>query len=98
MLAPDPPTPEELIEIAYKAVDKLSESQTANILEQLYGDGFEWGLSSDVDAYSPEEPCSLEEAMASPDAPKWLAACKEELKSIADLKVFRLVPCDAATG
>jgi hypothetical protein len=35
--------------------------------------------------------------MASPDAPKWLAACKEELASIESLKVFKLVPRDAAT-
>jgi hypothetical protein len=89
---------EELIEVAYKAANDLSDEQTANILEQLYGDGFEWGLSTDVDVTSPEEPCSLEEAMASPDAPKWLAACQEELASIENLKVFRLVPRNAATG
>src|SRR5882762_1424188 len=100
-----PPTPpaipqnlHDLAEIAYKAADNLSEAQTADILEQLYGDGFEWGLSSDVDVTNPEEPCSFAEAMASPDAPKWLAACNEELDSIADLGVFRLVPRSAATG
>jgi len=77
----------------------LSKAQTANILEQLYGDGFEWGLSADVDVTcSPEEPCSLDEALASLDAPKWLAACREELDSIRDLKVFRMVPRNAATG
>ena len=36
--------------------------------------------------------------MASPDAPKWLAACNEELESIKDLGVFHLVPRNAATG
>ena len=95
---PDSHTHEELIEIAYKAAEDLSDQQSADILEQLYGDGFEWGLSTDVDVTSPEEPCSLEEAMASPDAPKWLAACQEELASIESLKVFKLVPRDAATG
>ena len=97
-VVPHPSTPEELIDIAYKAVEDLSDFQTANILEQLYGDGFKWGLSTDVDVTSPEEPCSLEEAMASPDAPKWLAACHEEIESITSLEVFKLVPRDAATG
>lgn len=97
--SPAPPDPNEQVEIAYKVADELSEAQTANILEQLYGDGFEWGLSADVDVTcSPEEPCSLDEALASPDAPKWLAACREELDSIRDLKVFRLVPRNTATG
>jgi hypothetical protein len=97
--SPAPPNLEDLVEIAYKAADDLSDAQTASILEQLYGDGFEWGLSTDIDVTTnPEEPCSLAEALASPDAPKWLAACHEELASIQDLKVFRLVPRDAATG
>src|ERR1700734_4257569 len=47
---------------------------------------------------SPDEPCSLAEALASPDTPKWLAACNEELASIKDLKVFCLVPRNATTG
>jgi hypothetical protein len=93
-----PPTREELIEIAYRAAEELSDDQTANILEQLYSDGFEWGLSTDIDVTSPEEPCSFEEAMASPDAPKWLAACHEEIESITSLKVFKLVPRDTASG
>jgi hypothetical protein len=93
-----PQSPEDLIEIAYKAAEDLSDAQASSILEQLYGDGFEWGLSTDVDVTNPEEPCSLAEALASPDAPKWLAACDEELDSIKNLGVFRLVPRNAATG
>jgi hypothetical protein len=34
--------------------------------------------------------------MAFPDAPKWLAACNEELNSIRDLKVFKLLPWSGA--
>jgi hypothetical protein len=94
----NPPNLPELVEIAYRAADELSENQAAYILEQLYGDGYEWGLSSDIDVTSPEEPCSFAEAMASPEAPKWLAACTEELNSIKNLGVFRLVPHNAATG
>ena len=97
--SPTPLNPEDLAKIAYKAADELSEAQTASILEQLYGDSFEWGLSVDIKVTtSPEEPCSLAEALASPDAPKWLATCNEELASIKDLKVFHLVPHNAATG
>jgi hypothetical protein len=97
--SPAPPDPNKLIEITYKAANELSEAQTANVLEQVYGDGFEWGLPADVNVTcSSEEPCSLDEALASLDAPKWLAACREELGSIRDLKVFQLVPHDAATG
>src|ERR1700683_1335304 len=97
--SPAPPVLDDLVEVAYKAADELSDAQAASVLEQLYGDGFEWGLSADIDVTnSPEEPCSLAEALASPDAPKWLAACNEELASIQDLKVFRLVPRNTATG
>jgi hypothetical protein len=95
---PPPQSPENLIEIAYKAAEDLTDAQASSILEQLYGDGFEWGLSTDVDVPNPEEPCSLAEALASLDAPKWLAACDEELDSIKNLRVFRLVPRNAATG
>jgi len=78
-------------------MNELSDSQTALIVEQLYGEGFEWGLSSlNIDVTSLEEPCSFQEAMASPDAPKWLAACNEELQSICDLDVFKLVPRSTA--
>jgi hypothetical protein len=84
---------------ALSAIDDLSDSQTTLIIEQLYGDGFEWGFSSaDIDVTSPEEPCTFEEAMASPDAPKWLAACKDELRSIQELGVFRLVPRSTAAN
>ena len=96
--SPEPPVLDDLVEIAYKAADQLSDAQAASILEQLYGEGFEWGLSTDIDVTNPEEPCSLAEALASPDAPKWLAACDEELDSIKNLGVFRLVPRNAATG
>jgi hypothetical protein len=65
-------------------------------MEQLCGDGFEWGLQ--INVTGPEEPCTMEEAMASPDAPKWLVACNEEITSIEDLGVFRLVPCSTANG
>ena len=95
---PAPPVLDDLVKIAYKAADELSDAQAASILEQPHGDGFEWGLSADIDVTnSPDEPCSLAEALTSPDAPKWLAACHEELSSIQDLKVFQLVPRNAAT-
>jgi hypothetical protein len=97
--SPALPNPEDLVEIAYKAANKLSEAQTASILEQLYSEGFKWGQSADIDVTtSPEEPCSLAEALVSPDAPKWLAACNEEFASIKDLKVVLLVPRNTATG
>jgi hypothetical protein len=53
------------------------------IIEQIYSNNFEWGLSStNIDVTSPEEPCTFEETMVSPDTLKWLAACKEELQSM----------------
>jgi hypothetical protein len=85
-------------ETALQAVDDLSDSQATSIMEQLYRDGFEWGLQSNADVLSLEEPCTLEEALTSPDAPKWLAACKDKLTSICDLGVFQLVPKSTANG
>jgi len=53
------------------------------IIEQIYSNGFEWGLSStNIDVTSLEELCTFEETMVSPDTLKWLAACKEELQSM----------------
>ena len=89
---------DELIKVVYKAANSLSDAQATSILKQLYGEGFKWGLSTDVDIISPEEPCSLAQALKSPDAPKWLAACNEELNSIKSLGVFQVVPHNAATG
>ena len=83
-----PPIMDKLVKVAYRAADSLSDTQATSILKQLYGEGFEWGLSTDVDVTSPEEPCSLAEALKSPDAPKWLAACNEELDSIKSMGVF----------
>ena len=34
----------DLAEVALRAMDDLSDRQTADITEQLWGDGFEWGL------------------------------------------------------
>ena len=79
-------------------MDDLSDRQTADIVEQLWGDGFEWGLSSEVNVSNPDEPCTFADAMASPDAPNWLAACNEELASIRELNVFKLVPKSTADG
>jgi len=93
---PGPSTPPDSAELAFMTLADLPCSQTESIMEQLCGDGFEWGLN--VNATGPEEPCTMEEAMASPDAPKWLAACNEEIASIEDLGVFRLVPCSTANG
>jgi hypothetical protein len=91
-------TLEHLVEIALHAMDDLSDSQTVDILEQLYGDSFEWGLSTCPDSMAPEEPCTFNEAMASPNAPQWLATCKDELASIQELGVFKLVPKRTADG
>ena len=60
-----PPVIDELVKVAYNAADNLSDAQATSILKQLYGEGFEWGLSTDVDITSPEEPCSLAEALKS---------------------------------
>ena len=38
------------------------------------------------------EPKTYNEAMASPDAPEWLAACKEEMRTWKDLDVYDIVP------
>jgi len=86
------PTLPKLVKIAYQATKDLSDSQAAYILEQLYGKGFEWGLASDVNVTNPEEPCSFVKVMASPEAPKWLAACTEELNSIKILACSDLFP------
>jgi hypothetical protein len=32
------------------------------------------------------------EAMASPDVPEWLAACKEEMRTWKDLDIYNIVP------
>ena len=88
----------DLADTALHAMDELSDRQTADIIEQLYGDGFEWGFPSEVNVTSPEEPCTFAEAMAAPDAPKWLAACNEELALIKELGVFKLVSKDTADG
>jgi hypothetical protein len=78
-------------------MDELSDHQTVDIVEQLWGNGFEWGLSSKVNVTGPKEPCTFAEAMAAPDTPKWLA-CNEELPSIKELGVFRLIPKSTADG
>jgi hypothetical protein len=71
----------------------MSEDELVNILQNLASDGFEWGFAADddFDAEYPDEPATLEEALASEDAPKWLAGCREELASIEKLGVFKLV-------
>ena len=40
----------------------------------------------------PEDPKTFQEAMGRSDRDKWIVAIKEELKSIDDLKVYKLVP------
>lgn len=52
----------------------------------------------DFDAEYPDDPATLEEALASEDAPKWLAGCREELASIERLGVFNLVPRSKCGG
>lgn len=44
----------------------------------------------------PEDPKTYDEAMGCTDAPKWVAAIKDELVSISDLKVWNLVPRSVA--
>ena len=56
------------------------------------------GLSSEVNVLSLEDLCTFTEAMAPPDALKWLATCNEELTSIKELSIFKLVPKSAADG
>jgi hypothetical protein len=36
--------------------------------------------------------------MAAPDDPKWLATCNEELTSIKELRVFKLIPKNTVDG
>jgi hypothetical protein len=38
------------------------------------------------------EPKTYNEAMASPDASEWLAACEEEMQTWKDLEVYNIVP------
>jgi hypothetical protein len=75
-------------------VTKVSDDDLANFLESITTTGFKWGCLADdeFDANYPDDPTSLEEALASEDAPKWLAGCREELMSIEKMKVFNLVP------
>ena len=79
-------------ESVFQAWDKMSDLQASQVVSQLLSDSFEWGLSSS-DCYitTSEEPCTFEEALASPDAPKWLAACRDKLSFIESLGVFKLV-------
>jgi hypothetical protein len=78
----------------------MSEAELAHILEALANDGFEWGLATDddFDAEYPDDPATREEALASEDAPKWLAGCKEKLASIERLGISNLVPRSQSAG
>ena len=62
-------------ESAFQAWDEMSDLQASQVILQLLSEGFEWGLSSS-DCYitTYKKPYNFEEAVASPDAPKWLAA------------------------
>src|ERR1700676_3641646 len=87
----------DLTDTALHTMDKLLDRQTADIIE-LCSDGFEWGLLSEVNVTSLEEPCTFTEAMAAPDDPKWLATCNKELTSIKELRVFKLIPKNTVDG
>ena len=41
-----------------------------------------------------DEPSTWQEAQKLPDAPRWRAAYKEELKSLRDMEVYKLIPRD----
>jgi hypothetical protein len=64
-------------------------------------DGVEALLLAQINAYMAENPINVEfpddprnyrEAMAAPDAEKWVAGTHEELKALRDLGVYELVP------
>jgi Reverse transcriptase (RNA-dependent DNA polymerase) len=94
------PTPSDPPASTPLDTNSMLETELAHILEALANDGFEWGLTSDddFDAEYPDDPATLEEALASEDAPKWLAGCEEGLASIKKLGVFDLVPRSQCTG
>jgi hypothetical protein len=81
-------------------MNEMSEEDLANILEALTSNGFEWGCLADneFDMEYPDDPVTFKEAMASEDAPKWLAGCKEELAAFDKHCVFNLVPRSNAHG
>lgn len=77
----------------------VNEADVANFLAELPLGLLECMMSTDeVNAEYPEDPASFKDAMASPDANKWLAACWEELNSIKSLDVYDLVLHSEATN
>jgi hypothetical protein len=51
-----------------------------------------YGHRANVTLADAAEPKMYNEAMASPDASEWLAACEEEMRTWKDLDVYNIVP------
>jgi hypothetical protein len=51
-----------------------------------------YGHRANIVLTDASEPKTYNKAMASPDAPKWLTACEEEMRTWKDLDVYNIVP------
>jgi len=51
-----------------------------------------YGHQANIALADASEPKTYNEAMASPDAPKWLTTCEEEMRTWKDLDVYDIVP------
>jgi hypothetical protein len=65
--------------------------------ESNLGDAFDAlaAMQGNDDLPSPRDPQSMKEALAGEDADRWMESMKEELQSIKDHNVYRLVPCSS---
>lgn len=52
----------------------------------------------DLDESDPDDPTSYKDAMSRPDKDEWIAAVKDELNSIKELEVYKLVDRSEAAG
>lgn len=47
--------------------------------------------SSQINTESPADPQTLKEALSCPDADKWVASAKDEMKSLKEMNVYKLI-------
>ena len=47
--------------------------------------------NSHINAESPADPQTLKEALSRPDADKWIAGAKDEMKSLKEMGVYKMV-------
>jgi hypothetical protein len=60
--------------------------------DDLRYDVSSYGHRANITQASPSEPKTYVEAIASPNALKWLAACEEEMRTWKDMDVYDIVP------